>query len=86
MTQLLVRHAKLYVFRDLLLQFFLVLVVLTRSWSVNFGPVARRLYTTNNPSPPEWGVYEAKDKNRCVLDSGTHREPEPHNSAHSYYE
>lgn len=70
-----------------MLQFFLVLVLLTTRWSVNFGHVAGPVYrAVINPSPPGWGICEAEDKNRCVLDSCAHGEPGPHNSEHSYDE
>lgn len=50
-----------------MLQFFLVLVLLTTRWSLNFGHVAGPVYrAVINPSPPGWGICEAEDKNRCV--------------------
>ena len=50
--------------------FFLFLVVLTKSWNISFGPVAGPVDpTVINPSPAEWSICEAEDKNQCVLDS-----------------
>lgn len=67
LMQLIVGHSKLSVLRHLLLQFFLGLVLLIKSWNVNFGCVAGQPYPTHQSISSWMGhLWSWRQKSVCA--------------------